>query len=295
MYLDSTKQWSTIGSRRWNPLSIRTIRTWKSLNFLLVTHLRIVNQKLNQPKDFLDALPKLESHYCRASSSRLYLEPMWTTKSQLYSAYVDDWCKNRNIKPISIALFYHAMSDKNVSLFRPKKDQCDICESYRLKNTDEITYTEHLKRKEDARQEKMLDKDKDYVFTMDLQSLLLTPKNNSSLLYYRSKLAVHNFKIFNIKTRDAYCFIWNETEGGLCANEFSSIIFHFIESQLPLQNDAKKITFYSDGCNYQNRNSTLANTLLFLSNKHSIEIEQKYLETYSNGVRFDALSNRTET
>lgn len=32
---------------------------------------------------FFELLPKLESHYCRASTSKLYLEPNWLTKSSL--------------------------------------------------------------------------------------------------------------------------------------------------------------------------------------------------------------------
>ncbi|GFY70549.1 uncharacterized protein TNIN_34871 [Trichonephila inaurata madagascariensis] len=36
-----------------------------------------------QVRRFFDSLPKLESHYCRKDSSKLYLEPLWTSKSQL--------------------------------------------------------------------------------------------------------------------------------------------------------------------------------------------------------------------
>ncbi|GFY43678.1 hypothetical protein TNIN_153081 [Trichonephila inaurata madagascariensis] len=36
-----------------------------------------------QVRRFFDSLPKLESHYCRKDTSRLYLEPLWTSKSQL--------------------------------------------------------------------------------------------------------------------------------------------------------------------------------------------------------------------
>lgn len=36
---------------------------------------------------FFDLLPKLESHYCRASTSKLYLESVWLTKTSLYNFY----------------------------------------------------------------------------------------------------------------------------------------------------------------------------------------------------------------
>lgn len=40
--------------------------------------------------EFFDSLPTMESHYCRASSSRQYLQPDWKTKMDLYKFYVSD-------------------------------------------------------------------------------------------------------------------------------------------------------------------------------------------------------------
>lgn len=45
--------------------------------------------KKDLAKKYLIALPKLPSHYCRQSSSKLYLEPIIQSKSQLYRLYVD--------------------------------------------------------------------------------------------------------------------------------------------------------------------------------------------------------------
>lgn len=53
------------------------------------------------------------------------------------------------------------------------------------------------------------------VYTMDLQAVLLSPKSQVSSLYYKTKLIVHNFCLFNLKTSEGYCYLWNETEGGL--------------------------------------------------------------------------------
>ena len=38
-------------------------------------------------KLFLDALPELASHYCRAKSDKLYLEPVFNTNTDLYKEY----------------------------------------------------------------------------------------------------------------------------------------------------------------------------------------------------------------
>ena len=34
-------------------------------------------------KDFLDSIPRVPSHYCRRDSSKLYLEPIFSSKRQL--------------------------------------------------------------------------------------------------------------------------------------------------------------------------------------------------------------------
>ncbi|GFY67919.1 uncharacterized protein TNIN_450071 [Trichonephila inaurata madagascariensis] len=52
-----------------------------------------------QVRRFFDSLPKLESHYCHKDSSKLYLEPLWTSKSQLYNAYKDDFCPREKDEP----------------------------------------------------------------------------------------------------------------------------------------------------------------------------------------------------
>ncbi|KAJ8893525.1 hypothetical protein PR048_006123 [Dryococelus australis] len=86
-------------------------------------------------------------------------------------------------------------------------------------------YDIHQQEKREAREEKESDKvSEECVYTMGLQLLLLCPCSNVSSLYYKIKLAVHNFTIFDLKLHDRYFFLWNETEGGLTANEFSTII-----------------------------------------------------------------------
>lgn len=239
---------------------------------------------------FFELLPKVPSHYCRATSKKLYLEPVWTSKRQIYDVYCEEWCKEKKIKPLSTCSFYKVFDDLNLALYRPKKDQCDTCRSYKLGHIENSAYNDHIKKKEDARKEKEEDKkEEQHVFTMDLQSLLLCPKSNASALYYKCKLSVHNFTLYDLKSNEGFCYIWNETEGGLSANEFSSILEHFISSRTFLHNTNCKIIFYSDGCNYQNRNVLLSNVLLYLAKMHGITIEQKYLEKGHTQMECDSM------
>lgn len=88
----------------------------------------------------------------------------------------------------------------NLSLYIPKKDQCDVCTNYKTKNLAEEVFLEHQKRKEDARKEKERDKmEAKHVYCVDLQKVLLSPQSNVSSLYYKRKLCVHNFTVKNMK------------------------------------------------------------------------------------------------
>ncbi|KAL3266458.1 hypothetical protein HHI36_010630 [Cryptolaemus montrouzieri] len=60
----------------------------------------------------------------------------------------------------------------------------------------------------------------------------LSPKLNAFALYYRMKLKVHNFTLFNLKTQEDYCFFLDELEEGLNADEFASVSIHFIDEDV---------------------------------------------------------------
>lgn len=90
--------------------------------------------------------------------------------------------------------------------------------------------------------------------------------------------------------------MWNETECGLTAHEFSSIIIHFLQKFVI--NIAKEkevsIILYSDGCTYQNRNSTLSNALLNLSLKTGVTIIQKYHLRGHTQMEVDSMQSTIE-
>ncbi|CAG4967871.1 unnamed protein product [Parnassius apollo] len=137
----------------------------------------------NQLRKFFDSMPKLESHYCRKDSSKLYPEPVWTSTSQLYETYRKDFCVRENLEPLSITTFFNMFEALNLSLFSPKKDLCDICESYKAGNVSDIDYKTHRDKKHEARKELAKDISTEHeVLTMDLQSVLLSPRSNVSAL-----------------------------------------------------------------------------------------------------------------
>lgn len=87
----------------------------------------------------------------------------------------------------------------------------------------EQDYEAHIVRKDEARLEKEADIKRNdcLVYAMDLQSLFLSPRSNVAL-YYKMKLATNNFTIYDFSTHEGFCYLWNETEGGMTSNEFAT-------------------------------------------------------------------------
>lgn len=70
---------------------------------------------------FLESLSKLPSHYCRATTSKLYMEPVFTSISQLYKVYGDK-CTTESIEAVSLSLFYTIFNEMNfVTLYSEER------------------------------------------------------------------------------------------------------------------------------------------------------------------------------
>ncbi|GFN94154.1 hypothetical protein PoB_002066000 [Plakobranchus ocellatus] len=92
---------------------------------------------------------------------------------------------------------------------------------------------------------------------MDLQSVLLCPRTNASALYYKTKLRIHNFTIYDLITNDCAYYVWNEIDCDLTANKFATCVMDYLSLDLT---PAEHI-LYSDGCGYQNRKVTMSSAL----------------------------------
>lgn len=258
----------------------------------------IFQERNSGVEEFLKSLPTVDSHYCRSSSTRRYLEPIWRSKSEVYQFYKNEYCKEKKIPPVSDAKFLTIMQKMDISVFRPKKDQCDVCIGHQTKNVTDEVYNLHQVLKEEARTEKEKDKQTEnaMTFTMDLQSVLLSPKTNVSAMYYKTKLMVHNFTIYNLQTKEAYCFLWNEAEGQTTAQDFASILIYFLEDKVvpKAKETGKRIILFSDGCASQNRNSILSNALFHFASVNNVTILQKYLTKGHTQMEVDSMHSSIE-
>lgn len=236
------------------------------------------SDRIQSARDFLDVLPKMPSHYCRANSSKIYLEPVITSFNELYREY-QRYCVQQEKQEICVKYFKRIFDDGNLSLYQSKKDQCDVCCSYETRNISIEECQLHIQRKDEARAEKVKDKDRCCdtvkVITLDLQGVLLCPLLKASSMYYKTKLGCHNFTIHDMSSHNVTCYFWDESEGELSANSFASCVGDYISNIDP---GIKELVIFSDGCTYQNRNVTLSNTHLYYAYSKKITIIQKILE-----------------
>lgn len=245
--------------------------------------------------DFLNKLPKMESHYCRKDTSKLYLEPIINSGQQLYKLYTDS-CRSEDKIPVCRFTFMEVVTSMNISLFQTKKDQCNVCCEHKVGNISEEKYKDHIKAKTEARDEKETDKARACrgecnVYTVDLQQVKLAPALQASALYYKTKLCCHNHTFFNLQTKEVCCYWWNESEGEIKATNFTSCVVDFLEAEIAAwpEEKPKHIILWSDGCVYQNKNKTLANALLHQATKTKFLIEQKYLEKGHTQMEADSV------
>ncbi|CAH1110537.1 unnamed protein product [Psylliodes chrysocephalus] len=175
------------------------------------------HKKVREIQAILAAFPKVPSHYCRQRSSRLYLSPDLLIE-KLYTLYKDK-C---GPEAVNLNVFRRLFKehDPPLAIFKPKKDQCSICnEAERLnsKGTD-IKYQEYVRQEDAIKAMKENDKkaskndSKISYGTFDLQAVLTLPYAGDCQIYYKRKLSLFNFTVFDFR-EDGHCFLWDETNG----------------------------------------------------------------------------------
>lgn len=236
--------------------------------------------KVQHISNFLTALPKMPSHYCRQSTAKDYVDINYTTWAEVYYDF-EKYLKDQSIpdgeKP-TYKCFLDIIHKNNLSIYRPKKDQCDLCYAYKNKNLPEEDYNNHITARDRARKEKAEDKERCLngeiqMVTVDLQAVQSIPLISAGAQYFKLKLSVHQFTIYNEYDKSVVCYVWHEGEGGMEANVFASCLLDYLQRL----DKTKPMVIYSDGCSAQNRNVTLSNALQHFAVTHNAEIQQKYL------------------
>ncbi|KAK7101154.1 hypothetical protein V1264_023990 [Littorina saxatilis] len=253
--------------------------------------------KVQTARNFLESLAKLPSHYCRKQSQKMYLETVIESRTKL-NALFQQYCDDNGKQRVSRQVLIREMKDMNIAIHKPKKDECNVCCAYKYGNIPEHEYQVHIQRKNEARKEKTMDKriaeenGDVQVLIMDLQVVLLAPRIYANANYFKTKLCCHNFTLYNMSDKEVACYFWNESEGEVKSNNFTSCIVDYLESTV--DETTNTIIIYSDSCGYQNRNVTLGNALLHFAVRQGKVVIQKFLEKGHTWMEVDSVNSAIE-
>ena len=248
---------------------------------------------------FLESLATIPSHYCRATyKDTKFLEP-GTRLVDLYEEYKSK-AVEAGKKAVSYPLFKKAFDEGNYSVFIPRKDQCNICISAKHGIITQEELAGHRRMKTRAQECKSKDKDDAIknsnisTWTVDMQAVLLSPKTDASCMYYKTKLQLHNFTLFCLENKEAFCYTWTECDGDLSSDRFAWLLYKHFKTYLEKNPNIKTLIVWSDGCGYQNRNATLSNAYLHLAKCFNITIFQKYLVAGHTQMECDSIHSTIE-
>lgn len=251
----------------------------------------------------IESFPTMESHYTRKFSKKLYLDPTLSI-SKMYELYTS-FCHENKFRAVTIHVYRKIFSTNyNLSFFKPKKDQCQICRRYEVsdgkKRSDlEEDYRNHIARKNNAAKAKEIDKaraqsDSSFLSaTFDLQSVLQIPSSDVSPMYYTRKINMYNLTIYESpQPHKAYCFAWSELNGKRGSSEIGTCLYKWLEGIDP---EVNHITVFSDTCGGQNRNQNIVALFLYLVQTSSIDIiEHKFLESGHSYMEVDSMHSAIE-
>lgn len=212
-------------------------------------------------KTHIKSFPCVASHYVRADTSRKYLDSCLNLAT-MYRLY-DQWCIQNKRPKAKLSAYRNIFNNNfNLGFHRPKKDQCRVCVAFENDNnsTEEMKkdYQIHLEKKQEAREAKKQDKENAMEnqnilsCNFDLQQVLMCPSDpTNNALFYKRRLFMYNFTIYNVVNKEGDCFMWHEGQGGRGSCEIASLLFKYFES---LPHTVEDIRCFSDRCGGQNLN-----------------------------------------
>ncbi|XP_050306223.1 uncharacterized protein LOC126743262 [Anthonomus grandis grandis] len=240
----------------------------------------------------------MESHYSRRDTKKLYLAAHLNL-SVMYRLYVEIYCTSESIPPVSINVYRKIFNsyDPQLSFHVPKKDQCSTWNVY-YSTTDKTNLEEswqlHKKKEKEAMEMKDADKKRsleDSIYraiSFDLEAILLVPFSADSQIYYKRKLSVFNFTIFDSFDHSGHCFLWDETHGSKGASEIGTSLLKYLYN---LPQTVSHVSSFSDISGGQNRNQFVTAAMLFAVNKveHLQIVDLKFMESGHSYLEADSI------
>jgi hypothetical protein len=107
------------------------------------------------------------------------------------------------------------------------------------------------------------------------------------IIYYKRKLATYNFTVFDLRTKEGICYMWDESVARRSSCDIASCLWLWLEN---LPTTVKRVTFYSDLCSGQNRNINVTGMMLAAVNCLPLEhIDHTFLESGHTQMEVDSM------
>ena len=243
---------------------------------------KIRGPQLDCVHGYIQSLPTVSSHYTRAKAkNRLYL-PSGGNTTCVYNDYVRHMHEeHRDVTIVKEGFFRQIFNTKyNISFSPPATDVCNTCErltidiSAKTSKGEDAKDMEHAleshkelaRTAQDMLKEQGLGKDNEdgvRVIAIDLQQTLPVPKLPVNVAYYKTKLWLFNFCVYDITKNQPYMFMWDETQAARGPNEIGSCILKWLDmvAEQP-DGDFTHLRIFADNCAGQNKNIYIILALL---------------------------------
>ena len=152
----------------------------------------------------------------------------------MFKMYLDEHTPEDDI---SSYFYFRVFRKLNLKFTRP--DICGICDGFRNGTEEEkaalrTKYEKRILEKVTVRQIKKYvqgeNNKKMLVDSFDLQQVIFLPRSTRCAVFFKRRLSCNNFSIYNIKSKEAHFFLWNESIVSRGANEIAAHLKgHFIE------------------------------------------------------------------
>lgn len=264
-------------------------------------HVRIESQVKQTQKEWvhkhINSFPKVSSHYVRARCDKMFLDRALsvTKMHQLYQEFIPSPDLNvtmrvyRNIFNNDFDLYFHAL----------KKDTCDKCTKYEvaspfMRRQFEDDHAFHIKQKDTARalKNEYRETPNTMCAIFDYQKGITLPRADASSFYYKRKLTLHNFTIYDTNNKEALNFMYDESLTGAGPNEVCSCLYLFIKANVAL--GVKKFLFVSDNCPAQNHNKFLFAFYVYCAAQFNININHLFLVCGHTQMEVDSVHSVIE-
>nr|CAH7712435.1 unnamed protein product [Callosobruchus chinensis] len=170
----------------------------------------------------------------------MYLEEGLSIQ-KMYRLYTEYYSNGKNIEKLASSRQYRDIfnTEFNISFFKPKKDQRDVCSVFNLADeTEKATLRENYERH-------------------------IANKLLASIEY-------------DIGKNEGYCYVWHEQIAKRGSNEIASCLWKFLENQK--NKGIKTVILYSDNCGGQNRNHIIFSMFAYAAVQFQLVITHRFLE-----------------